>query len=94
MTDMQSRRLVSSTSPFAKGGARGIFFGARGKFPLAPLFQRGEAFGIYGSLNLHHRIDRNHAMTFWQDDQRIDVDTVQLIAEADGQVANADNRCA
>ena len=28
-------------SPFGKGGSRGIFFDARQKSPLAPLFQRG-----------------------------------------------------
>ncbi len=46
------------------------------------------------SSDLHHRVDGDDALAFGQDDQRIDVDAEQLIAEADGEVRDADNRIA
>ena len=36
--------------------------------------------------NLHYGVHCHHPLTLRQDDQRIDVDAVELIAEADGEV--------
>ena len=42
-------------------------------------------------MNLHHRVDGDDALAFGQNDQWIDINAEQLIAEADGEVRNADN---
>ena len=44
--------------------------------------------------NLHHRVDRDHALAIGQDDQRIDVDAVELTAETYSEIRDGDDRFA